>query len=389
MNAQVIPDWQAMYSSMYRPHEGIRPDEERRGGLVNPLVASPSSQSSTSEPFLDPRELSQQQLQQIIDARQAASMALSNPYMLAQLSMGANIPAAAASMSDFQAALLMSAANNNVPTGTLPFQGGFPMNMTTFGQSAFLAGAGLSAAQIQPVGNLNVPVASNYTALRGGRVADSNTSVASTISEKDHPAMTGITRGILEPFPERLHRLLSEVEAAGLSHIISFTEDGQAFKIHKPEEFFRRIVQVYFKQTRLSSFKRQLNLYGFELIDHGKSKGSYYHEMFVRSEPSLARQIRRIDSKFGDGNKIKNRKVAKKARSSSNVPDFYSMPPVLSNEEAAKKQAESRQSAEETKTDSSDSNQMSESSSSNPRKRKSSDDEDKQDRKPSPKKSDN
>ena len=260
MNAQMIPDWQAMYSSMYRPHEGIRPDEERRGGLVNPLVASPSSQSSTSEPFLDPRELSQQQLQQIIDARQAASMALSNPYMLAQLSMGANMPAAAASMSDFQAALLMSAANNNVPTGTLPFQGGFPMNMTTFGQSSFLAGAGLSAAQIQPVGNLNVPVASNYTALRGGRVADSNTSVASTISEKDHPAMTGITRGILEPFPERLHRLLSEVEAAGLSHIISFTEDGQAFKIHKPEEFFRRIVQVYFKQTRLSSFKRQLNL---------------------------------------------------------------------------------------------------------------------------------
>lgn len=127
---------------------------------------------------------------------------------------------------------------------------------------------------------------------------------------------------------------------------------------------------------------------GFELIDHGKSKGSYYHEMFVRSQPSLARQIRRIDSKFGDGNKIKNRKVAKKARS-SNVPDFYSMPPVLSNEEAAKKQGENRHSAEETKTDSSDSNQMSESSSSNPRKRKSSDDEDEQDRKPSPKKSDN
>lgn len=112
--------------------------------------------------------------------------------------------------------------------------------------------------------------------------------------------------------------------------------------------------------------------------------------MFMRGEPSLARQIRRIDSKLGDGNKIKNRKVAKKARFSSNVPDFYSMPPVLSNEEAEMKLAECRRSAEETKADSSDSNQMSESSGSNSRKRKSSEDEDEdeQDRKPSPKKSD-
>lgn len=257
MNAQMMPGWQSMYSSLYRPQEGIRPEEERGGGLVPPSVEAPRSMSSNSEPFRDSREMlsQQQQQQQMTDARQAASMVLANPYMLAHLSMGASMPGGAASMSDFQAALLMSAASHHVPTGTLPFQGGIPLNMASFGQNSFLGGAGLSAAQIQPTSNLNVPDASNYAALRGGSVAVSN-----AIPERTHPAMTGVTRGILEPFPERLHRLLSEVEAAGLSHIISFTEDGQAFKIHKPEEFFHRIVQVYFNQTRLSSFKRQLNL---------------------------------------------------------------------------------------------------------------------------------
>lgn len=100
--------------------------------------------------------------------------------------------------------------------------------------------------------------------------------------------------GVIEPFPEKLHRLLLEVEAAGRSDVISFVANGRAFAIHKPDKFFKEIVPLYFRQSRLSSFKRQLNLYGFELINTGPARGGYYHELFVKDGPELCRRMRRV-----------------------------------------------------------------------------------------------
>lgn len=105
--------------------------------------------------------------------------------------------------------------------------------------------------------------------------------------------------GVIEPFPEKLHRLLSEVEAAGRSDVISFVATGNAFAIHNPEKFFKDIVPLYFRQTRLSSFKRQLNLYGFELISTGPARGGYYHQLFVKDRPELCRRMRRVVVKVG------------------------------------------------------------------------------------------
>jgi len=99
--------------------------------------------------------------------------------------------------------------------------------------------------------------------------------------------------GVIEPFPEKLHRLLQETEAAGLSDVISFVANGRAFTIHKPERFFKEIVPQYFRHKRLSSFKRQLNLYGFELISSGPARGGYYHKMFVQGRPELCVNMRR------------------------------------------------------------------------------------------------
>lgn len=104
-------------------------------------------------------------------------------------------------------------------------------------------------------------------------------------------------RGVIEPFPEKLHRLLRECEATGNDDIISFTADGKAFQIHKPDRFFSIIVPRYFKQSKLSSFKRQLNLYRFELITIGPSRGGYAHPNFQKYKPELCRQIRRRDIK--------------------------------------------------------------------------------------------
>merc|ERR1712187_966115 len=100
--------------------------------------------------------------------------------------------------------------------------------------------------------------------------------------------------GVIEPFPEKLHRLLTEVEAAGRADVISFIANGQAFAIHQPDKFFKEIVPLYFRQSRLSSFKRQLNLYGFELINTGPARGGYYHELFVKDRPEHCRRMRRV-----------------------------------------------------------------------------------------------
>ena len=100
--------------------------------------------------------------------------------------------------------------------------------------------------------------------------------------------------GVIEPFPEKLHRLLLEVEAAGRSDIISFVANGRAFQIHMPDKFSKDIVPLYFRQSRLSSFKRQLNLYGFELINIGPARGGYFHEHFIKDQPDLCRKMRRV-----------------------------------------------------------------------------------------------
>lgn len=95
-----------------------------------------------------------------------------------------------------------------------------------------------------------------------------------------------------------MHRLLTEVEGAGRSDVISFVASGRAFAIHKPDKFFKEIVPLYFRQSRLSSFKRQLNLYGFELINTGPTRGGYYHEMFIKDRAELCRRMRRVAVKI-------------------------------------------------------------------------------------------
>jgi len=122
--------------------------------------------------------------------------------------------------------------------------------------------------------------------------------------------------GVIEPFPEKLHRLLLEVEAAGRADVISFVANGRAFAIHKADQFFKEIVPLYFRQSRLSSFKRQLNLYGFELINTGPARGGYYHEMFVKERPELCRRMRRVALKIAPSSKDSTGKKKSKNKDS-------------------------------------------------------------------------
>eukprot|EP00549_Striatella_unipunctata_P015162 CAMPEP_0118699316 /NCGR_PEP_ID=MMETSP0800-20121206/15815_1 /TAXON_ID=210618 ORGANISM="Striatella unipunctata, Strain CCMP2910" /NCGR_SAMPLE_ID=MMETSP0800 /ASSEMBLY_ACC=CAM_ASM_000638 /LENGTH=392 /DNA_ID=CAMNT_0006599487 /DNA_START=86 /DNA_END=1264 /DNA_ORIENTATION=- len=123
--------------------------------------------------------------------------------------------------------------------------------------------------------------------------------------------------GASEPFPQKLHRMLSELEEQeNGAAIASFLPHGRAFCIHNPKKFVNDIMPTYFRMSRFSSFQRQLNLYDFKRITEGRDKGAYYHELFLRGRAGLCGRMKRT--------KIKGA-VQGGFREEIN---FYNMPPI-------------------------------------------------------------
>ena len=98
--------------------------------------------------------------------------------------------------------------------------------------------------------------------------------------------------GVKLPFPQKLYSLLSLNPDPS---IISWQPHGRSFVVHEPEKFIEKIMPAHFKtQTKMTSFLRQLNLYGFTRILKGRDKGGYYHEMFLRGRRDLTVVIPRL-----------------------------------------------------------------------------------------------
>lgn len=130
--------------------------------------------------------------------------------------------------------------------------------------------------------------------------------------QEDQPARGGVT----VPFPLKLHEVLTAVMENGHEHIVSWQPHGRCFVVHKPKEFVE-LLPHYFKLSKLASFQRQLNLYGFQRLTRGQDRGGYYHELFLKDRVFLAHSIQRI--------KVKGTGV--RARSNPDQePDFWSMP---------------------------------------------------------------
>ena len=71
--------------------------------------------------------------------------------------------------------------------------------------------------------------------------------------------------GVSISFPMKLHAVLEQMDTDGYSSILSWQPHGRAFKINKPKEFTEYVMPHYFRQSKLTSFQRQLNLVSLSL----------------------------------------------------------------------------------------------------------------------------
>jgi len=124
-------------------------------------------------------------------------------------------------------------------------------------------------------------------------------------------------------FPNKVYRMLQEARDQDEESIVSFLPHGRGFLVHDVSRFVSEIMPRYFPgQKRWSSFGRQLNLYGFCRVTHGRDMGSYYHELFLDGHPNLCRYMRRV----GVPKDAVDRRRVKLP--TGDDPNFYAMPPV-------------------------------------------------------------
>eukprot|EP00601_Ochromonadales_sp_CCMP2298_P005453 CAMPEP_0173207604 /NCGR_PEP_ID=MMETSP1141-20130122/22027_1 /TAXON_ID=483371 /ORGANISM="non described non described, Strain CCMP2298" /LENGTH=147 /DNA_ID=CAMNT_0014133911 /DNA_START=74 /DNA_END=514 /DNA_ORIENTATION=+ len=94
-------------------------------------------------------------------------------------------------------------------------------------------------------------------------------------------------------FPQKLF-VMMEIEDGDIVH---WAPHGFAFVVTNQERFLKDIVPKYFKHTKLTSFQRQLNLYGFRRLTKGEDQGAYFHPKFQRSRREMMAEIKRLPPK--------------------------------------------------------------------------------------------
>jgi hypothetical protein len=122
-------------------------------------------------------------------------------------------------------------------------------------------------------------------------------------------------------FPLKLQRILDKLEAERLfTDLVSWQPHGRAFKVKDSPRFVHEVMPLFFTMSKFSSFQRQLHMYSFTRItSSGSDKGAYWHPLFMRGAPELARKMHRTRIR-GTG--------TRKPGNPSLEPDFSTMRPI-------------------------------------------------------------
>eukprot|EP01082_Thalassiosira_pseudonana_P002413 g1825.t1 g1825 contig11:140205-141123(+) len=135
-------------------------------------------------------------------------------------------------------------------------------------------------------------------------------------------SFTATTQNKQQSFPLKLYNVLQSTCELDSSHVISWLDHGRAFRVHDEEKFMEMVAETgIFRSTKLRSFTRQLNLWGFRRINSATTQNSstWYYKLFLRGDPfDTIRHMIRIKIKTGSNIDDDNHK---------DEPDFDVMPP--------------------------------------------------------------
>ncbi|KAJ2400960.1 Heat shock transcription factor [Coemansia sp. RSA 2559] len=101
-----------------------------------------------------------------------------------------------------------------------------------------------------------------------------------------------------------LNKLYSMVDDSASDDLIRWSDSGNSFFVKRREEFANDVLPRFFKHNNLSSFVRQLNMYGFHKVPHLQQGGliaddpnaedwEFSNNNFQRGQPDLMHFIRR------------------------------------------------------------------------------------------------
>jgi hypothetical protein len=121
--------------------------------------------------------------------------------------------------------------------------------------------------------------------------------VATTASTSLAPVLPKQSNPSRLPFPMKLHRILEDAEETNMKHIISWTHNGEGFKVHNKHAFEAKFIPRYFSTTTYRGYHRNLNLWGFKTINRGGDRGTCWHPYFKRGRQDLCRFMERVGLK--------------------------------------------------------------------------------------------
>ena len=122
-------------------------------------------------------------------------------------------------------------------------------------------------------------------------------------TQNNHPSSSISDLEVYFPrqqFPEKLYHMLELADAQGFgpsSNAVSWLPNGRAFTVRDEKVFMESIVPLFFRQSKMRSFARQLNLWGFKRLNTSDGSCTYCHERFVRGSPEELRFMVRITIK--------------------------------------------------------------------------------------------